>query len=762
MSIRLSGMISGLDTDAIVQGLSSAYQVKVDKVTKKKKKAEWQMEAWSTLNSKIYSLYTGTLSKIKTYGNYKTKKASVSGGNNSSVSVKASNTAVDGTYKVKVNSTASSAFITGASLSSQKYTASYSASNATTFNEMYETGAADKSNTVGNTLNGKTLTFSGMQYNQVKNADGEGLYTLTQNGVNTAIKLYDADGNETGETQEATMAQINEYLNQMAKASPDFDRSQYSANEVLDAGTAVQLQYTFTDSSSVTDINTELKNAGFTGLTVSMKDGALQFNNTAGYTMNADGSLKDSYGTYQVTGDDALQALGMKTDASGKVDVAVSATQNDSDGKYVYNTSVTAEKSFRYQVADTSLSGKSTISEFLADTFDNNAQVDSENGKRYLEYNLVMGTGSSAKTTTLKIYEDQTMDQFCSAIKDASGGAVNASFDATNQRFFLTSSKTGAENNFTLESAGSNGSLEALQKLGLTENSLYTGNAVMSRKTATDAEIELNGAVLTSSTNDVKVSSLGLTITTEAADPGEELTVTVANDTDAVYDMIKEFIKEYNNLVADMSEQYYADATTYEPLTDEEEAEMTDSQIDKWEKKAKSALLRRDSQLNNVMTNMRSELAKRVTITGADGKEKRYSLSSFGVCTGNWDEYGLLHINGDADDPEYAAKTNKLKEALGEDPDAVMNVFAQIGTNLYNRLGKMMGTSKLSSTQTIYNDKSMKSQISDYDDEISTLQEKLKTLQDKYYKQFSNMEVALSKLQSTASSLGFNSTTSGY
>lgn len=761
MAIRLSGMVSGLDTDAIVQGLSSAYQVKIDKVTKKKKKTEWQMEAWSTLNSKIYSLYTGTLSKIKTYGNYKTKKASVVGGKSSSVSVKASNTAADGTYKVKVLSTASSAFLTGASLAAQKYSQSYSASNATTFSQMYEKGAADQTDTVNHSLTGKTLTFSGYQYNKVKDADGNPLFTLTEEGNAKQINLYDEDGNVTGTTDRATMAQIDTYLKKLAQEDPDFDKSKYSANEVLEPGNLLTLNYTFTDSSSVTDINTELKNAGFTGLTVSMRDGAIQFNNTAGYTVNSDGSVKDSYGYYQVSGADALTALGMNADASGNVDVKVSAFQNDATGKYVYQNSVTADKTFRYNVEDTSLSGKSTISEYLGNTFKDNAQVDAENGKRYLEYNLVMGTGASAKTTTLKIYEDQTIDQFCKDIQEASGNAVNASFDAKNQRFFLTSSKTGADNNFSLEAAGSNGSLEALQKLGLVENNLYTGAQAMSKSAAADAVIELNGATLSSSTNDIKVSALGLTITTESADPGEELTVTVANDTDAVYNMIKDFIKEYNNLVADMSEQYYADATTYEPLTEEEEAEMTDSQIDKWETKAKSALLRRDSQLNSVMTNMRNELAKSVTITKEDGTTAKYSLSSFGICTGDWDEYGILHINGDSDDAKYSDKTNKLKEALDEDPETVMNVFAQIGTGLYDRLGKMMRTTRLSSTQTIYNDKSMKSQISDYDDEIDALQTKLTTLQDKYYKQFSDMEVALSKLQSTASALGFN-TTSGY
>ena len=114
MSIRISGLVSGMDTDSIVKSLSSAYQVKIDKVAKKKKKTEWQKEAWEDMNKKIMSLYKGTLAKMKTYGSYKAKKATVTGGTENSVSVTATNNASAGSYKMKVISSASSAFLTGA------------------------------------------------------------------------------------------------------------------------------------------------------------------------------------------------------------------------------------------------------------------------------------------------------------------------------------------------------------------------------------------------------------------------------------------------------------------------------------------------------------------------------------------------------------------------------------------------------------------------------------------------------------------------
>ncbi|MBQ4232009.1 MAG: hypothetical protein II699_01915, partial [Lachnospiraceae bacterium] len=169
--IRLTGMASGLDTDSIVQGLTSAYQVKIDKVTKKKKKVELQKDAWATINSSILSFYKGSLSKIKTRGNYSAKKASVSGSNNTLATVKASSTAANGTYKMKVKSVASSAFISGANVKGSTFNATYNATNTTKFEDMNI-----------DSLTGKTLTFTGTESVVKKNEAGNKLFTLTKNG----------------------------------------------------------------------------------------------------------------------------------------------------------------------------------------------------------------------------------------------------------------------------------------------------------------------------------------------------------------------------------------------------------------------------------------------------------------------------------------------------------------------------------------------------------------------------------------------------
>lgn len=776
MAIRLSGMVSGLDTDAIVKGLSSAYQVKIDNVTKKKKKAEWQMDAWSTLNTKIYSLYTGTLTKMKTYGNYKTKKASVAGGKNGAATVSADSKAAEGTYKMKIKSTATAAFLTSAKLSGNTFTATYDAANATTFKQMY-----DGDSEIG--VTGKSIKISYDYYTQSKNGAGQKLYTLSNGGAAVEFEQYDVDGAVIGHTTEATQAQINAYLSSHA-GDEGFDRNAYkveaamtdrhTSNDLDSDETNNSFTYTFTDASSVADINNKLSEAGITGISATMSDGKLSFVNTAGFTVNDDGTIDQKYGSYNISSSDgALSALGFGSD-SISADITQTPTTTTSESgeshtTYTTNNKTTSDTKFSYKVADSNLTVKSRMSDYLKDLF---ATADSETvsnsdgsttTKKYIDYKIQVGSGAA---TTVKIYEDQTVNDVCKAIGTATGDKVSANFDATNQRFFLSSKATGESNNFTITAGDTAGSTDALQRLGLIADPAVTDEAIkMSKQDAKDCVIELNGATLTSASNSVKVDSLGLTINVEAAPSvnsdddltnDEEMTITVGKDTDSVYNMVKDFIKEYNELVKSMSDLYYADATKYEPLTDEEEAEMTDTQIDKWETKAKSALLRRDDRLSTVMSTMRTELAGSVNLTKDDGTQGRFSLSAWGIVTGDWDEYGQLHIQGDADDAEYSSKTNKLKAGIEDNPELVMNTLAGLSQNLYTKVGKMMRSTTLSSTQKIYNDKSMKSQISDYDDEIDSLNDKLTTIQDKYYKQFSAMEVALSKLQSTASSLGFS------
>ena len=118
MGVGLSGMISGLDTDSIVKAMVSGQQAKATKVENKITLNKWTKEAWSGLNTKIYSFYTKYASKLRLQTSYMTRTASSS--NESIVKATAGSGVAVGTHTLKVKSLASSQYVTGAQLKAKE------------------------------------------------------------------------------------------------------------------------------------------------------------------------------------------------------------------------------------------------------------------------------------------------------------------------------------------------------------------------------------------------------------------------------------------------------------------------------------------------------------------------------------------------------------------------------------------------------------------------------------------------------------------
>lgn len=270
-----------------------------------------------------------------------------------------------------------------------------------------------------------------------------------------------------------------------------------------------------------------------------------------------------------------------------------------------------------------------------------------------------------------------------------------------------------------------------------------------------DSEIKLNGITYTSSLNTYSINGLSITAMQATGDGDTNaITVTTATDTQAIYDKIKSFLTQYNSLINEMTSLYNADtAKGYEPLTDDEKSAMSDSEVEKWEEKIKSSLLRRDDSLESVMNLMTNAMSQPVTIDG-----KKYYLSSFGIKTLGFlnapeNQQNAYHIDGDEDDTATSGNEDKLMAMINSDPDTVVSFMQQLTTNLYDAIGTKMKSSPVSSIYKVYNDKEMASEYSDYTTTIKKWEQKLQDQEDAYYKKFSAMETALSKLQSQTSSL---------
>ncbi len=322
---------------------------------------------------------------------------------------------------------------------------------------------------------------------------------------------------------------------------------------------------------------------------------------------------------------------------------------------------------------------------------------------------------------------------------------LNANFDENQQRIFISSKDYGADNNFTIE-----GDAPVLDALGL--NVAGTGDAKAVKVDGQDAKIILNGATFTSKNNVFDINGLTITALTESS---ETVTLTTEMDTDGIYDMIKGFLKQYNEVMNEMDKLYNASsAKGYEPLTNDEKMSMSDSEIEEWEKKIKDSILRKDENLSTVSSSLREIMSGGISVGGKTMYLFDFGIDTLGYFDAEENERNMYHIDGDADDAETSGKADKLRGMIASDPDTVINFFSQLSQQLY---GKMFDMSKsvngYRSYGNFYDDKKMQSDYDDYTSKIKDLEDKLTAYEDKWYAKFSKMETAMAKMQSSQNAL---------
>lgn len=149
---------------------------------------------------------------------------------------------------------------------------------------------------------------------------------------------------------------------------------------------------------------------------------------------------------------------------------------------------------------------------------------------------------------------------------------------------------------------------------------------------------------------------------------------------------------------------------------------------------------------------------KQVMLGGVKVNGKMMYLTNFGIETLGYfkskdNEKNAYHIDGDADDTNTKNNEDKLRAAIATDPDSVIEFFKGLANGLHDKLDEKMARTDYSSAFTVYNDKQMDIELKDYTSKIKTEQDKLNDYMDKWYNKFSQMEVALSKLQSKESSI---------
>ena len=661
--LRMTGMYSGMDTEAVIQQLVKAKAQKVTNLKNDQKKLEWKQTLWQDLNKRIYKLYTGTLSNMRLTGSYAKKKTTVS--DPTKATITASEGAVNGIQTLKINKLAKAGYLTGATVSMKRKGDVPIYSDEKVNDSLDGVTPADKEQYMKEFGSEKTLEDLGV---------GDGTLTVTANG-----KTFTVDAKK-----EDSIKDFIQKFNDAAAAA---------------TGGAVDIKMEY-DKGKITVSGTD-----------------------------ADAGFKMSSSAPEGSNKTILQGLGLADASENQTGTFIGHMITEKGDIYLpgdFKNHSEKDKDYKAKVSD--------ITPDLV-------------GKKL---RLTVGTGLTAKVTTVEITADMEIGTLTSKLSE---GGVKASFDEQNQRFFISSTGTGNKNEFKLEGLDENNRTDdsALIDLGLLAGHKYGNGSESTRIEGQDAEIILNGAKFTSDTNTITVNGLSVTA---SAETDEEITITTDTDYDGIYDMIKDFITEYNDIMNEMTKLYGAKSSRkYTMLSDEEKEAMTEDEVEKWEGTIKDSLLRRDKDLNAVIECMRGAVNK-----GYDIGDQTLFLVNFGVGTGSYfdtekGERNALHIFGDSDDDKYSDKENALKAAIAKNPDQVIELFAAVSKDMYNSLQKTMASTDYRSIYKVYDDKRMKIDYDNYTKKIKEEEKKLNAYEDKWYKKFSAMEVALSKLQSSQNSL---------
>lgn len=352
------------------------------------------------------------------------------------------------------------------------------------------------------------------------------------------------------------------------------------------------------------------------------------------------------------------------------------------------------------------------------------------------------------KTKDIKVTENLNLYDFANELSSA---GVMARFDKDSQRFFIGAKDTGAKYDFNIT-----GSEETLKALGLDYGKDAEGKATGAAKKidGQDAIIELNGVEFKGASNTFNIN--GLSITANALTTGEGVMLNTTKDTSATYDVIKKAIKEYSDLINEMDKLYNVKKDkSYKPLTDEEKADLSDYEIEKWEDKVKEQALSKDANLSDLIGKFTEAFNKGFKVNG-----KTMYLHDFGIETAGYFDSGdnekhALHIKGDKEDEKFSGETNTLEFMISSDPEAVTSFFTQLSNAVYDAMNTM--SARVANTRSFgnfFDDVKLKADYTDYTSKISDLEQKMFDYEDKWYKKFSKMETKMAKMQSNANAVG--------
>lgn len=747
MPIRITGMNSNLDTDTIIQQLVKASSEKKTKLEKAQTKLSWKQDIWKGLNTKIHTFFKKTLDNLRFSTAYK-KKATTSS-NDKIASVVAGDNAVNGTQKLKVDELSEAGYLTGGKLITQS---GGKATLQTKLSELGSGGLNADGTEISVTIGGKTSNLSFSNNSTIEDVVNQ----LTQAGVGAN---FDA-GNQRIYVNAQKSGKDNDFslvANNMAGMDTLANLGLLTAAETAgaDSEAARWIGYQGNSDSDTLD---NLIAAGEVTKREAEKIKQYFADSKSRITENAD--LRKKIASYEKLYDEEFkkQTEDIFTDANnqkifadaGLTDLGSYGSLQDIDLTKAADARKALED--RYKVLDEMSTDGLTQDDLAARSKE---MVALKNDIRKLKSTESMKTEHQKMVDKVDANETKLADNatYINELeKDADGNyKLKTETDSDGNVKDVTKATGTAK---LTQAAGDElvEKVNTVAKMG-SYNTAGTASATANRIAGANAKIKLNGVDYESSSNNFSIN--GLTITAKEKTTGtDEVSIVTTDDVEGVYNVVKDFFKGYNEIIKEIDTMYNAASSKgYEPLTSEEKEAMSEDEIKKWEQKIKDSLLRRDSTLSTVSNTMKTAMLGSFNVGG-----KKMTLADFGIGTLGYfgaaeNEKSMFHIDGDKEDANTATAKDRLKNMIAGDPDTVVSFFTQLTDSLYGELDKQMKSTDYRSVYHVYDDKKMKKEYDSYTKKIKEAETKLKALEDKYYKQFSNMEVALAKLQKSQSAV---------
>lgn len=803
----ISGLASGLDTEAMIEGLVQSYQQKITGLQQDRTKLQWQQSAYQSISDKLvefsrkYTSYTSSTNLLSqsffnsavvttTNGTY-AGLVSASGKTSSNVSIDAvAQLATAARYTVSNQ--------LGAQASGGKITAS---GGQVTLGKETTISTMDGSLTLTYGSQQVTLDFGELEL--FAKDDDSGLVDMK--------KLSDAINEKLSE-QEVSINGTMYTADQLIKVEFN-DKGTISLTDGLNAGNSVYISGASGNfADRISGLNSAVANKE-SSFGIDINRAATEKVNTADY-------LADKTMTVTLNGQTKTIKLdGMPQDsdnfAGDFVDI-LNEKLNDAFGSGKITASLTKEGALAFTAdSGNTFSVTSNAGELLGmDDGALTSYLDTSKTLGSLLNNMEGMTAIGKDSEGRDLYslningveigqftKDTALETVINRINSNTEAGVNVSYSQLTNQFVFTAKETGEGGRIEIgetvqDKDGGTSTNLAAQLFGAVDpetagSSYQKGQDAVFQATINGGE----SVVYTRSTNTFDIDGMSVTLSgtfnaAERADnkepitsaevsaakadddalqkflgetfqAGEAVTFTSKTDADTIIDAVKQMVEDYNAIMEEVKKAYsdmplkQSNGSRYEPLTDEDRADMSESAIKEYEEKAKTGILFMDSDLSSLYNSLRSA----ITPGGADGS----FLRSIGIETAYSD--GLTTLTLDEAALRQALETNpdQVRDAFtkskdyGSSTDGLMASIQKITNRYAATTGATKGIliekagSQYSPTAAL--DNTLLNQMEEIDEEITRWQDKMSDQVDYYTSQFTRLEMLINQMNSQSSAL---------